>query len=122
MNYRNPQYTADGRIDCEVEHPKYGWIPFTADPNDVEAHGRKLFEQIKSDGNISDYVPPAGPTEDELAIKVRAQRNHLLAASDWTQIPDAPVDQAAWATYRQALRDVPQQSGFPDDVAWPPKP
>jgi len=56
------------------------------------------------------------------AEDAREQRNSLLAASDWTQVADAPVDQAAWATYRQALRDVPQQAGFPDNVAWPDKP
>lgn len=53
---------------------------------------------------------------------VRAQRNALLTASDWTQVADAPVDQAAWATYRQALRDIPAQAGFPDAVTWPEKP
>jgi len=49
-----------------------------------------------------------------LAANVRAQRDRLLAASDWTQLADAPVDQAAWATYRQALRDLPEQEGFPN--------
>lgn len=57
-------------------------------------------------------------TEDE----VRKQRNNILADSDWTQVADAPVDQAAWATYRQSLRDIPQQDGFPTDVVWPDKP
>ena len=56
------------------------------------------------------------------AISVRAERNSLLAASDWTQVADTPVDRAAWATYRQALRDVPDQTGFPDAVAWPVAP
>lgn len=56
------------------------------------------------------------------AISVRAKRNSLLAASDWTQVADTPVDRAAWATYRQALRDVPDQTGFPDAVAWPVAP
>jgi hypothetical protein len=54
--------------------------------------------------------------------EIRAKRDQLLAASDWTQVLDAPVDQDAWAAYRQALRDVPQQEGFPTDVAWPVKP
>ena len=55
------------------------------------------------------------------AAGVRAQRDRLLSASDWTQLADAPVDQAAWATYRQALRDLPEQDGFPD-VAMPAAP
>lgn len=44
MNYRNPTANADGTIDCEIEHPIYGWIPFTASPNDVEAFGREMFD------------------------------------------------------------------------------
>jgi hypothetical protein len=56
------------------------------------------------------------------ADEARTQRDRLLAASDWTQVADAPVDQAAWATYRQALRDIPQQSGFPENVVWPVDP
>ena len=56
------------------------------------------------------------------AEKARAERKLLLAASDWTQVKDAPVDQAAWSAYRQALRDIPQQPGVPQNVVWPSKP
>jgi hypothetical protein len=59
---------------------------------------------------------------DHRSTAVRAERDRLLAASDWTQVADTPVSQVAWATYRQALRDVPQQAGFPHDVTWPSKP
>ena len=58
----------------------------------------------------------------EFAANARAQRDRLLSASDWTQVIDAPVNQAAWATYRQALRDIPRQSGFPTTVVWPTQP
>jgi len=54
--------------------------------------------------------------------RARAERDALLTASDWTQVADAPVDTAAWATYRQALRDIPSQSGFPDNITWPQEP
>ena len=53
---------------------------------------------------------------------VRDDRNKRLTETDWTQVADAPVDKAAWATYRQALRDVPSQGGFPWDVQWPTQP
>lgn len=56
------------------------------------------------------------------ATEVRFERDRLLALSDWTQVSDAPVDQAAWATYRQALRDITSQEGFPFSVTWPSKP
>lgn len=56
------------------------------------------------------------------SARVRSTRNRLLAESDWTQVLDAPVDRAAWANYRQALRDVTLQAGFPSNVTWPSKP
>lgn len=58
----------------------------------------------------------------EKAGQVRAERNAKLAASDWTQVADAPVDKAAWATYRQSLRDISTQTGFPWEVTWPTEP
>jgi hypothetical protein len=54
--------------------------------------------------------------------EVRQTRGRLLTQSDWTQVADAPVDKTAWATYRQALRDVPEQAGFPWEVTWPDQP
>jgi len=63
--------------------------------------------------------------EDTVAAKIEAQwaiirteRNKMLADSDWTQLPDAPVDAAAWATYRQALRDITSQAN-PFNITWP---
>lgn len=53
---------------------------------------------------------------------VRSRRDALLAGSDWTQVADAPVDSAAWATYRQTLRDIPQDYATPDAVVWPEQP
>lgn len=53
---------------------------------------------------------------------VRVKRDRLLKKTDWTQVADAPVDQAAWAAYRQALRDVTTQAGFPNTVVWPVAP
>lgn len=68
-------------------------------------------------------------TQEELSAKtnqkssvVREKRDGLLADTDWTQVADAPVDKTVWATYRQALRDIPLQAGFPWNVTWPVKP
>ncbi len=58
----------------------------------------------------------------EQAKSVRQQRGEKLKDSDWTQVIDAPVDQAAWAAYRQALRDITGQAGFPWDMQWPVQP
>jgi hypothetical protein len=55
--------------------------------------------------------------------EARKLRNYLLQQSDWTQMPDAPeANKAAWATYRQELRDVTNQVGFPDNIIWPEVP
>jgi hypothetical protein len=57
-----------------------------------------------------------------LAFEMKTARNQMLKNCDWTQAEDAPVDRAAWAAYRQALRDVPEQEGFPSLVQWPQQP
>ena len=97
--------------------------PFIYDKNlivtAVEAEGGG-YVQVWSyeDADPADVVQR---TIDESSI-VRAQRNNLLSTSDWTQLPDSPVDSVTWATYRQELRDVPQQAGFPWTVTWPTAP
>jgi hypothetical protein len=58
----------------------------------------------------------------EQAASVRADRTKRLADSDWTQLSDAPVTGTAWATYRQALRDITSQAGFPWTITWPDAP
>ena len=58
----------------------------------------------------------------EQSKSVRTSRGEKLKETDWTQVADAPVDQAAWATYRQALRDVTTQAGFPWTITWPTQP
>lgn len=73
---------------------------------------------------ISTPATPEQITErtNSQADSVREERNQRLADCDWTQLPDAPVDTAAWATYRQDLRNLTEQSGFPWQVIWPLKP
>lgn len=66
------------------------------------------------------YTPPA-PTTDELLASIRTERSRRLAACDWTQLADSPLDletKAAWAEYRQALRDFPE-SCDPINPIWP---
>ena len=75
------------------------------------------------------WIDPRGPeamaAEIEMRMEqIRIERDRRLAASDWTQLPDAPlteVQRAAWRAYRQALRDFPATSD-PDDPIWPDQP
>ena len=83
----------------------------------------------KIDGNwytkysVADMNDEAKTAKDaEQAKSMREDRNNRLVESDWTQVEDAPVNKTTWATYRQALRDVTAQSGFPWTVTWPTEP
>ncbi len=58
----------------------------------------------------------------EQSASVRTSRNDKLAACDWTQLADSTADKTVWATYRQSLRDVTVQDGFPWNVTWPEAP
>ena len=59
MNFRNPVYTSNNRINCEIDHPVYGWIPFTADPLDTGADFDvvELYNSMAISPNIQSYVP-----------------------------------------------------------------
>lgn len=70
---------------------------------------------------VSSEVDEVSKAEHEAEV-IRAERDRLLVESDWTQLQDAGLDQSNvvdWQLYRQALRDVPQQAGFPGEVTWP---
>ena len=132
MNYRNAQYIDSTRINCEIEHPVYGWIPYTLDPADTDmtVNNDDLLAAMAVNGDVAAYVPP---TQAELtaakASQVRAERDMKLAtevdpiagnALRWADL--STEQQQAWSVYRKALLDVPEQSGFPDNVVWPVSP
>jgi len=131
MNYRNAKYIDAVRIDCEIEHPDFGWIPYTLDPADADMtiNNDELLAAMKSAGDVAAYVPPTQVELDAaLAAELRLQRDGLLTDVDaiagnalrWAEL--SADKQTAWGVYRQALLDVPQQAGFPNDVTWPIKP
>lgn len=81
-------------------------------------------DDIQAAETASEAIPPS-VVAAVAASDARATRDGLIAACDWTQIPDASLtaaQRAAWATYRHALRDVPAQAGFPATINWPIKP
>ena len=75
-------------------------------------------EEIQFDKMASDYLAGA---DDRAAAKVREDRNAKLTVTDWTAFSDVTMSDAM-ETYRQALRDVPAQSGFPNTITWPTEP
>ena len=85
-----------------------------------------------TDTPATDTTPAQTAAEQEAAYKaskdaeqaksVRTSRNDKLKECDWTQITDSTADKTAWATYRQALRDITAQAGFPWTITWPDAP
>jgi len=85
----------------------------------------KLKNGIKNAESVRAKVRPLPPTElsdEQLANEARLQRSILLAQSDWTQLSDVQFSSVladAWRSYRQALRDITLQTGFPKEIQWP---
>lgn len=118
VNYRNPARNRRGGIDIELDHPLYGWIPFTATPSDEQELGRAIYAEIEASGvEITPYVPP--PAEELLAeeragmvISAFQAKAMLLQAGYWEDVAafmaDAdPVTRLAWETAREFRRLSP---------------
>jgi hypothetical protein len=104
---------------------EYGVFPvkeLARPDHDTRTHYLKQSEFYQVEGRWQVHYVPEQLPQAQVEDAIRAERDQLLAASDWTQVADAPVDQSAWAAYRQALREIPQQDGFPYDVIWPTVP
>ena len=117
----SPELVEELGLDVVFESPTPSTTRYqTAFKDGVEqdAQGRWLWKW-----SISEMDDDAKAVKDaEAAKSVRADRDKRLAECDWTQLSDSQVDKAVWATYRQELRDVPAQAGFPYDITWPVKP
>lgn len=87
--------------------------------NTVEIVPLSAEEQALFDAAQAEYEAGAGA---RLALEVREERDTKLRGSDWSVLADAPTDKTAWQTYRQELRDVPSQAGFPNSINWPTEP
>ena len=110
------------RMDVEINHPDFGWIPYTVDPADTDTTIDNDAVMALIGSNFTAYV---APTQAELdaasAAQVRAERDQFIAETDWWSASDLTMT-AEQTAYRQALRDVPAQAGFPTNVTWPTKP
>ena len=128
--FKNAKYINETCIDCEINHPLHGWIPFTVVPGDdgSDVNVQKLYDDLVK-SNPEPYVPPTQEQLDEQkATEVRYWRNLLLHEEvdsyvmnfmRWDEQPEDKKNKIK--DYRQKLLDVPQQEGFPHNVTWPTK-
>ena len=117
-------------IDVEINHPKFGWIPYLLTDYDTDT-------TIDNDEVMAligtDFAAYVAPTQAELdtaaAAQVRGERDNILATvvdpivSNPLRWADMTSEkQAEWSAYRTALLDITDQAGFPTDITWPTKP
>jgi hypothetical protein len=103
------------RIDEGAVNEKFSGSMFVINPNEVVEV--KLWVKYTAEERAE--------IDKQKATQVRRERNAKLTECDWTQLNDTPLDNPAkveWTTYRQALRDITAQAGFPHNVVWPVKP
>ena len=88
---------------------------------DIDTHIREEGDAVLTDGVwTQNWIITAAP-EDIKAVNIRQTRDAKLATSDWRALSDNTMP-SEWTTYRQALRDVPAQAGFPNSITWPESP
>lgn len=128
-------YTSDPAGDIVLEGPQAATTyPYEFSyPNGVvqDDQGRwftrysvgPVFADSETEGTAAEQMAryKAGMDEEQ-SRRVRETRNTKLNESDWSQLGDSTANKAEWATYRQALRDIPTSEGFPWNVTWPTSP
>ena len=118
------------RMDVDINHPDYGWIPYTLDPSDTDMTINNDEVMALIGTNFAAYVAPTQAELDaEAAANIRAERDNILdtvvdpLVSNNLRWADLTSDkQAEWSQYRTDLLNVPQQAGFPNSITWPTEP
>lgn len=127
LRQRLPQVSFAEVINNDNLPEGFVYVPNAVVPTyDTETHSIVLSDPTLVDAIWTQEYTVVTLSEDQIqqnknnkAEQMRQLRDGMLVKSDWSQLPDAPVDKAAWATYRQELRDVTSQDGFPYDIVWP---
>ncbi len=117
-------------MNVEINHPDYGWIPYTLDPADTDTTIDNDAVMALIGSNFAAYVPPTQAELDaDAAEQVRYERSGILEQEvdplvsnplRWAGL--TAVKQAEWTQYRTDLLNITDQAGFPYDVTWPSKP
>lgn len=117
------QIQNDGEVVVEISEDELALISQFGSQEDSE---KVLYNFLAfSDGTFGSGVYSNPDYPANLAARLRSERNDLLGECDWTQLPDTALHPAVvnlFVSYRQDLRDVPQQSGWPENISWPTRP
>lgn len=131
------RYSAEGKDNF---FKNFNPVSFT--PEDIKATITEYFPVVKNHWEYQETVnendptlapgheetvtyaepEPFVPTDEQMSASVRGERNYRLLETDWMMLSDSSSPSQAWLDYRQALRDITSQSGFPSNVVWPTKP
>jgi hypothetical protein len=129
VEVRNPKWANEAHtmINCEVNftHIPEDFVPFSAVAEGDYVHSHNIFAECVTGmyGPIAEWEPEPPLTTEQLDALARMTREELLKASDWTQNIDVPqATKDKWASYRQALRDITAQAGYPQVITWPDTP
>lgn len=129
MNYRNAKYIAKDIIDCEIEHPEYGWIPYTLNPRDTDntIDNDSLLRKMAFNNDVEPYVPP---TKEEIVENAAKSIRNIRDVKLMTEVDIIAGNVLRWNSlssekqellkkYRQDLLDITLQENFPHSVSWP---
>ena len=125
--HRDNPYTSFPKIISDELLASYDVYPYVIQDVEFDPVSQKKIEgeiaQVGGQWTLSMVASNKPQAEAEKCV--RSVRDQLLILSDWTQMPDSPLDSStktSWATYRTALRDISAQAGFPTDFTWPTEP
>lgn len=113
MEIRNPRFNRLGTVDCEVLHQKFGWLPFTASPDDVEPHGREIYAQALAMGPAPYVAPPVVPPTQEEQEARRQEAYTRESDPLFFKWQAGEATEAEWQAKRQEIRD---RYPYPTDV------
>jgi hypothetical protein len=129
LDYRNAKYVDRTRIECEINHPEHGWIPYLLDPEDTDmtVNNDDLLDNMAAKGDVT----PLNEEEYTEFVSNEVRTIRTLALENivdplvtnplrWAEL--TAEKQAEWTQFRRDLLDVTEQEGFPHEVVWPTKP
>lgn len=116
IEYRNAKYNKHGSIDVEINHPEYGWIPFTASLDDTETLGTELYNSVIAGGVIDPYTPPL-VTSSEVDIE-RDRRINNGFVFNGVNYQAAPEDRENIAGASQVALEAIMNGAQPGDLYW----